>query len=492
MRTKLIPNFIPDLTIHFKIKMTDTSKSLGTAPILSLLAKYCIPSVLAMLVQVLYTFVDSIFIGHFIGHHGLAAITLVFPILVFSSGFGMLVGVGACSSISLLLGQRRLEEAEKTLGNAFSLIFLISSIMTITLLTLGTIFVNCSEVVPEVQRMAKTFLWISVSFGILPSLMFGLNNIIRVQGNPKIAMGSIMLGFILNSLFNPLFIGVFKWGVAGSALATSLAQGITTIWILCFLTSSKSLLKLKWKNMPLNWKICGPILSIGLAPFLAQSASSLQGLFLNLQLEHYGQEVALTISGIIYRIALIIFVVVLGLYQGAQPILGFNYGARQFARVLKTWRLVILISSIWCFLTVGLIILFPLRTMAFFTDLTPEISEICVLAIRASLFMCFLMGFQVCVSQYFQTIGKPKLSIFLSLTRQVIFMIPAIFTLPIIFGHLGFQPLSGIWFSYVISDMLAFSLAAFFFFRESRLLKTGKISSKVPQMELDNEPWGIN
>ena len=468
--------------------MVDHSKALGSAPILTLLARYCIPSVLAMLVQVLYTFVDSIFIGQFVGREGLAAITLVFPIVVFCNGFGMLVGVGACSCISLLLGQRRLEEAEKTLGNAFSMIFLFAFLMTIGLLILGTAFVNASTVSLPVKQMAKTFLWIAISCSLIPSLMFGLNNIIRVQGNPRIAMTSIMLGFLLNSLFNPFFIVVLHLGVAGSALATAVAQAIATVWILCFLTSPHSLLKLKWKNLPLDWKICSPVLAIGLAPFLAQSASSLQGIFLNMQLESYGKEVALTTSGVVYRIALVVFSVVLGIYQGAQPILGFNYGARQFSRVLQTWKRTILITTIWCIASISLVVLFPYHVMAVFTPLTPELRAICGPALRLSLIMCLLMGFQVVVSQYFQTIGKPRLSIFLSLTRQFIFMIPGLFFLPRIFEACGLDGLLGVWCSFTFSDVLAFFLAGAFFLQECQRLKSSQISQLSSTSQIETTP----
>ena len=470
--------------------MNDSSKALGTAPILTLLARYSIPSVLAMLAQVLYTFVDAIFIGHFVGEKGLAAISLVFPLVVFSSGFGMLVGIGSCSYISILLGQRRLDEAEKTLGNAFCMIFLFYFVMLCLIMIPGTLFVEHSAVSPEVQQMAKTFLWISIGCGVFPSLMFGLNNIIRVQGNPKIAMCSIMLGFLLNSVFNPIFIALFNLGVAGSALATALAQSITTVWILCFLTSSRSLLKLRLKNMRLDWKICAPVLSIGTAPFLAQCASSLQGLFLNIQLAHYGQEAALTVSGINYRIALVVFTVVIGIFQGAQPILGFNFGARQFDRVLKAWKLAILIATIWCFSTISIVIIFPLKSLAFFTQLTPELEAIGSLALRASLCMGLLMGFQVIVSQAFLTIGKPVLSTILSLSRQVLFMIPALFILPKLFPLFGWDPLNGVWCSYTLADLLAFILTLCFFLRESRILRSGQVSSNhlKPSVSITDPP----
>ncbi len=471
----------------------DHSKALGTAPVFSLLLKYGIPAVFAMLIQVLYTIVDSIFIGQFVGNDGFAAITLIFPFIVLGSGCGMLVGVGACSYISLLLGQRKLNEAEKTLGNAVCMILIFSLITPLILLVFATWLVHSSSISPRVHEMASTFLWISIPCGVLPSLMFGLNNIIRVQGNPNIAMSNIIFGFLINAIFNPIFIAVFHWGVAGSALATVLAHTLTTIWILFFLTSPFSLLKIRWKNFWLQWSICGPVLAIGLAPFVAQVAASLQGMVLNIALKSFGGEMALTVSGVIYRVALVVFTVVLGIYQGVQPILGYNYGARQFHRVFAAWRLAIGLATVWCIGSVSLVLLFPVQTIALVSnEMTPEFISMSAPALRISLAMCILMGFQVIVSMYFQTTGKPRLSIFLSLTRQVLFMIPAILILPRIFPYFGLPALTGVWCSYPVADLLAFLLSSFFFYHESAQLKSGNIQSsilpEVPISTIESQP----
>ncbi|MDO4570567.1 MAG: MATE family efflux transporter [Planctomycetia bacterium] len=465
----------------------DNSKALGTEPVSRLLLKYSTPAVLGMLVQILYTIVDTIFIGHFVGNDGLAAVTLVFPIVVFSSGFGMLVGVGACSYIALLLGQRRLDEAEKTLGNAFSMILIFTLTMTLVLLVAGNVYVNQTDTTPEIRAMAKTFLSIAIATGIIPAIMFGLNNIVRVQGNPNIAMGVFVLGSILNAVFNPIFVGWFQMGVAGSAWATALAQTIAMCWVLRFFLGSNSLLKLRTKNLKLDWSICKPVLTIGLAPFITQSVASLQGMLLMHQLTTYGDETALAVWGVIYRAALVIFMVVLGIYQGAQPILGYNYSARQFDRVRQTFQLAILVSSIWCVIAYIPIMIFPNLLVRIFTELTPRMAEISTLAVRCSLGMMLFLGFQVVSSHYFQAVGKPYLSLFLSMTRQVIFLIPLLVITPRLMVYFHFPAITGIWAAFLISDTMSCLLTAYFYRREILQLISGKVKISILR-DAENPP----
>lgn len=462
----------------------DHSQSLGTDPIHRLLLRYSIPAVIGMIVQVLYTLVDAMFIGHFVGENGLAAVTLVFPISVFSTGFGLLVGVGSCSCIALLLGQRRLEEAEKTLGNAFVLLLWLGLLTAVSLLPLGYLFITCSDTSTDIQGMAWTFLLITITFSVLPGVTFGLNNIIRVQGNPHIAMWTLLIGAILNTLLNPLFVGFFRWGVAGSAWATVLSQAVAAVWVLFFFNSQRSLLRLRWACFRLKWSTCKPILLIGLAPFLTQTAASIQGMILMGQLAFYGNESALAVWGVIYRTALVVFMVVLGIYQGAQPIIGYNYGARQFDRVRQVLNQSIGVATVWCVSVLALVLLFPLQLVTLFTPLTPALQQISASAVRWSLGMMGLMGFQVISSHYFQAVGKPRLSIFLSLTRQVIFLIPAILFLPKLLIHYGQPGIMGVWMSFALADFMSFLLTFYFYHREIRALRKGQVDLSL----LNTEP----
>ena len=333
--------------------------------------------------------------------------------------------------------------------------------------------------------MAKTFLLITTVFSFLPPITFGLNNIIRAQGNPHIAMSTLIAGAILNVIFNPIFVGLFHWGVAGSAWATVLSQAITSIWVILFFCGHRSLLKLRLRYFPLKWELCWPMLLVGLAPFLTQSVSCLQGMLLMGQLTHYGGDPALTVWGVVHRSAMVIFSVVIGIYQGAQPIIGYNYGAFQYDRVLEALRKAIFLATCWCVGVVALVVLFPEQLLQVFTPMTPELKVIAATAIRWALISLILLGFQVISSHYFQAVGKPRLAIFLSMTRQIIFLIPLLLILPRVIVHFGFEPVYGVWLVFPISDTLAFLLTAVFYFREVRELKTGnvRLSRIAAQME---------
>ncbi|MDO4587171.1 MAG: MATE family efflux transporter [Planctomycetia bacterium] len=452
----------------------DHSKALGTEPIFRLLFHYSVPAVIGMLVQVLYTIVDAAFIGHYQGPDGLAAVTLAFPMTVISTGFSLLVGAGTCSIVSLLLGQRRLEEAERILGNAVSMTLVFGVLMVLFVFTISDYYIDRhTNLNADVLQMAKTFLRITMGFAFLPAIAYGLNNLIRVQGNPRIAMATLLVGTFLNIVLNPIFIGYFQWGVAGSAWATVISLALTAVWVIYYFRSSRSLLTLRWKNLKLNWNLCKPILTIGLAPFLTQLASSFQGIVLVGQLAQYGGDNAVAIWGVIYRIVIVIFLVVLGLYQGAQPIMGYNFGAKQYQRVKQVLLLSIGIACVWCFGVSLIAELFPVMLVRLFTQATPELDSLAKVAIRLSLLMTPLMGFQVISSHYFQAVGKPKLSIFLSLTRQFIILIPLLIVIPRIWG------LIGIWSSFAISDFLSAFLTFLFIRNELRNLDSGKQSLSI-------------
>ena len=453
----------------------DTSLELGEKSIFSLLVRYAVPSVIGMVVQILYNLVDAAVVGNFVGGAGLAAVTMVFPIQIFSAGFGLLIGVGSCSCVAILLGQRKLKEAEHVLSNAFTLILITSSIMIVSLLVLGHWYISQCAPNAEVDRMARVFLNITTIFGFLPPIIFGLNNIIRAQGNPHIAMATLILSSILNVILNPIFVGQFSWGVEGSAWATVISQAVTALWVVLFFRGSHSLLKLRLSLMAPRWQICKPILQIGLAPFLTQSTACLQGMLLMGLLSHYGGETALTVWGVIYRLVSMTFMVTLGIYQGAQPIIGYNYGARQFDRVLRTLRCAIWVATFWCTPITLIALLFPDNIVQIFTPLTPELALIAPMAIRVCLSMMCLLGFQVISSHYFQAVGKPWLATFLSLTRQVIFLIPLLFLLPWLFEHMGQTAIFGVWSAFPTADVLSCLLTAIFYAKEVWELKSGNV-----------------
>ncbi len=482
----------------------DKSKALGTEPVFRLLIYYAIPAVIGMLVQVSYNVVNSIFVGQFVGPDGLAAVTLVFPISVLGTACSMLVGVGSCAVISMLLGQEKRDEAQRVLGNAMFLFFVIFLLLFVLIISFGHWFIECADVTPQVSEMACQYMYITMAFAVLPGIAYGLNNIIRVQGNPHVAMATLLVGAILNTILDPIFIYVLGWGVNGAAWATVLSQSVACTWVILFLCSKKSLLKIRLGNIRFRPEIAKPVLKIGLAPFLIQVAACFQGVLLLTQLAKYGVQydpahggdVAIATWGITFRVGMIVFLVIVGIYQGAQPIIGYNYGARQFPRVKAATLQAILIATIWCvccwaFLQLNTDAVVRVFTKTAMTDMeeyeeiepsaTPSpilqplspaeeaaksrlLVKVAPFALRVSLLMMPLIGFQVLASHYFQAVGKPGISIFLSLSRQVTILIPAIWIFPILWG------ITGIWYAFAFSDFIAAVITWVFLRRELRIL----------------------
>ena len=483
----------------------DKSKALGTEPVFRLLMYYTVPAVIGMLVQVTYSIVDGIFVGKFVGPDGLAAVTLVFPISVLGPACGMLVGAGSCAVISMLLGQRRIAEAERVLGTAIFLMIGFFSLLAVGIFLFGHHLLGREGVTPDVTRMAADYMVITMAFAVLPGIVYGLNNVIRVQGNPHVAMATLLVGAILNTILDPLFIYVFDWGVRGAAWATVVSQAVAGIWVILFLLSKKSLLKLRLSNIRFRMEIAKPVLKIGLAPFLIQLAACFQGILLVSQLAKYGgdfgsvhgSDVAVSVWGISFRVGMVVFLVVVGIYQGMQPIIGYNYGAGQFSRVKAVTLQGILIAVVWCSSCAMLLQLFPNHVVRIFTKSTQAAESILVeemadagvysagsarpentaeieksrllkekapFALRVSLMMMPLIGFQVLAAHYFQAVGKPALSILLSLSRQVFILIPSIWFFPIFWG------INGIWYAFAFSDGLSACICGLFLRRELRHL----------------------
>lgn len=492
----------------------DKSKALGTEPIFRLLIHYAIPAVIGMLVQVAYNFVDGVFVGQLVGPDGLSAVTLVLPISVIGTACSMLVGVGSCAVISMLLGQRKIDEAQRVLGNAIFMFFCIFTLVFLIVLFFGDTLIGLSGATLRVAEMASDYLFITMAFAILPGIAYGLNNIIRVQGNPHVAMATILVGAILNTILDPIFIYVFDWGVCGAAWATVVAQAVACIWVVLFMCGKKSLLKLRLKYIRFRPEIAKSVMKIGLAPFLTQLAACLQGLLLVSQLAFYGtqydptfgSDVAIATWGVNFRVGMVVFFVIVGIYQGVQPIIGYNYGARQFARVKKATLQAILIATVWCVGCWGILQLNADGVVRIFTKTAladaAELEDIhsleadapeaeaakslllrqnAPMALRISVLMMPLVGFQVLASHYFQAVGKPGVSIFLSLSRQVTILIPAIWFFPSIWG------INGIWYAFAFADFSAALITWFFLRRELRILDdltagiaTAAILEKLP------------
>lgn len=441
----------------------DRSQALGQEKISKLLWEFSLPAIVGMLVNALYNIVDSIFVGNGVGDVGLTAVTIAFPIMIVIMAIGMLIGIGASTLVSIRLGEQNRQEAELILGNAFSL--MVAAVLSISLLAL--IFLDEILVLlgaePHVLPYAREFTRIILWGSIFMHIGFGLNNIIRAEGNPRVAMSTMLIAALLNMLLNPLFIFVFKLGIAGSALATVAAQAVAAAWVLYYLSSDYGLLTLRWSNLRLDKAIVWDICKIGLSPFLMQIAASAVTVLSNFSLLSYGGELAVAAYGVINRVGMLLLMPIFGISQGVQPILGYNYGAKNYKRVLEVMKLGIYAATLISVLGFVIVQLFATQIIRLFND-NPELIATGATGLRISLVMLPIIGFQIIGANYFQAAGKAGYAIFLSMSRQVIILIPAITILPRFFG------LEGVWAAMPSADIVSALLTGTYLLLEWRRL----------------------
>ncbi|HSH35486.1 MATE family efflux transporter [Schnuerera sp.] len=458
-------------------KTNDKSKFLGEEEIGKLLLKFSIPAIVGMLVNALYNIIDRIFIGKGIGSIGIGAIFVSSPVALILMAFGMLVGFGGNSLSSIRLGENKKEEAELILGNAFILLLIISIGLSIS----GLIFI---EPLLKLFGASDTILPYAVDYmsiiligAPLQAVGFGINAFIRGEGNPRIAMITMLIGAILNIILDYIFIFIFNMGIKGAALATIISQGISAIWVLSYFLGSKSMLKLKKENMILRIRIIKNIFSIGFAPFSMQLAASMVTAILNNSLNTYGGDIAVSSMGVIHSITMLILMPIFGINQGAQPIIGFNYGAKQYGRVKEAFKKAVIAATsiaIFGFLTTQII---PHKLFSIFLEKGSEmdtIANVGIKGLRIYLAMLPIIGFQIVSSNYFQATGKPKHAAFLGLSRQVLILIPALLILPKFFG------LTGVWLAGPVADLTASVITSFFIIRDLKKLENGiKINNRI-------------
>ena len=432
------------------------SKELETESVGKLLLKFSIPAVIGMLVNALYSIVDRIFVGRGVGSLALSGVAITFPITNIIMGVGMLVGTGAAAVVSIKLGQKKEKQAEKIIGNAFMLTIILSIIVTILGLAFLDPILNLFGASAETMPYAKQFASIVLVGTVLQNVGFGLNPIIRSEGDPKTAMITMLIGAILNLIINPILIFGFHLGVRGSALATIISQAVCSIWIFTYFTKGKSLLKLKKVNMKLEKNVVREIVAIGVSPFAMQVAASFVTIIINKSLEKYGGDLAIAAYSLIISIAILIVMPMLGVNQGAQPIIGYNYGAKNISRVKKALKYSIIVNT--CISTVGFIVvqLFPVQIIKIFNATDTKLIDIGSNGLSIFLFMFIFVGAQTSCVNYFQSVGKATKSMLLSLLRQVILLIP----LTIILPH--FFKLNGVWIAGPTSDFIS-SMIAFIF-----------------------------
>lgn len=427
----------------------DRSKQLGEGEVLPLLIKFSIPAIIGMLVNALYNVVDRVFVGHGVGKIGLTAITISFPLMTIMMAFSMLIGIGGNTLVSIRLGQKKKEEAEQIISNAFLLLILVAIVLAAVGLAFMTPLLKLFGASEEAMPYARQFLTIILLGGIFQNIGFGMNNFIRGEGNPRIAAATMIIGAVINTILNPIFIFGFHWGIRGSAAATVISQAISAVWVLYYFVNGKSLLKLRFANLKLRWSIVGPILAIGSAPFAMQLAASVLSTILNHALVTYGGDTAVAAMGTINSLTMLILMPIFGINQGAQPIIGFNYGAHKYDRVKDTLKYAIIGATVIVVLGFGITQLFSRPLIGLFGKGDEALIDIGARALRIFLAMLPIIGFQIVSANYFQAVGKPKQAMALSLSRQVLILIPALLILPRYFG------LDGVFLAGPVADFLS-------------------------------------
>lgn len=445
----------------------ERTKLLGEEPIGKLLLKFSIPAIIGMLVNALYNIVDRIFIGWGVNELAIGGLYVGMPISLILMAFGMLIGIGGNTLVSIRLGQDRKEDAERIAGNSIVLLLLVSVVIGIV----GLIFLEpllLSFGASEANLgYAMDYLRIILYGAPFQVLGFGMNNFIRGEGNPKIAMTTMLIGAAINIVLDPILIIWLNMGVKGAALATIISQAISAAWVMKFFISGDSILNIKKEYLKLKASIIKEIVSLGFAPFSMQVAASLVTILLNTNLQKHGGDLATSSMGIIQSLTMLILMPMFGINQGSQPIIGFNYGAKNYDRVKETLRYAVF-SAVGIG-TFGLVLtqLFPIQLFKLFMgtgDSLDQITKIGVPGMRIYLSMLPLIGFQVVGSNYFQATGKPTQSAFLSLSRQVLVIIPVLIFLPRILG------LNGVWLAAPISDIIATILTAIFLIKDLKTL----------------------
>ena len=461
--------------------------SLGTDNIGSLLWRYAAPAIIAMASNSIYHIIDSIFVGHGVGGAAIAGMAITMPIMNIAGAFGAMVGVGAAARMSIRLGEGNMQAAEKTLANAVMLNLILGfALMAFMLIFLDPILQLFSggNASAETIGYARDFMRIILLGNMTQHMYLGLNEQIRASGYPQKSMRIILTAVALNLCLNPLFIFKFGWGIKGSALATVISQAVSFLIASSHFCQKSSFVRFRRAAFVLDWKIIKAIISIGLAPFMVNICASLVAAFVNTALFKYGgtgvhdvvqtthasADIFVGAYGIANRVVMLLIMVIQGLNQGMQPIVGYNFGAKQYDRVRKALYL-----TIGCGMTISTLgflacQIFPEGIASLFVDSAKGGDETLMIAaasqaMRIIVTMFPLVGFQIVAAAFFQYIGHAKLAIFVSMTRQMLFLLPLLWIIPRYMGA------TGVWMSMPIADCASITLAAILLYRELKRLR---------------------
>lgn len=425
---------------------------LGTKPVGKLLAQYALPAIIAMTAASLYNIIDRVFIGQVVGPMAISGLAIMFPFMILAAAFGAAVGVGAATTISVKLGQKDYESAENTLGNTITLNLIIGlAFGGICLLFLDPIlrFFGASD---TTLPYARDFMQIILAGNVFSHMYFGMNAVLRAASKPRMAMFATIFTVAMNILLDAVFILWWHWGIKGAAFATVISQVLALCWQMKLFANKNELLHLKRGIYKLKANLVRNIISIGISPFLMNACACIIVIFINNQLVKFGGDIAVGAYGIANSIAMIFIMFVIGLNQGMQPIAGYNYGAQQYGRMMRVVKLSI-ITAICIMLTGWALAMFaPYYCARMFTK-DPELIKGSIKAIQIIMMMYPFIGCQMVITNFFQCIGKVKISIFLSLSRQLLFLLPLLVLLPNFYG------INGVWASMPTSDLISVIVA---------------------------------
>lgn len=435
-------------------------EELAKANIGRLMLKYFIPAFVGVFLNALYNIVDRIFIGQGVGAEALSGISVIFPVMLIMMAFGMLIGIGTGVMVSINLGKKDIIIAEKTIGTGFLLMIFVSVTVMISTYILKEPILHSFGSTPETFQYANDYLNIILAGTSFMIIGFSLNNVIRSEGNARIAMISMIISSVTNIVLDYVFIFWLDMGVKGAALATIISMFILMIWVLIHFQSGRSVIKLKYKNIRIDTKIISEIVAIGMAPFSMQIANSfVQGL-LNKKLIAFGGDLAAGAMGIINSVLTLFIMAIVAINMASQPIIGFNYGAKSANRVKESLKIALIASTFIAIVAFIFIETIPGLIVNLFNNDSQLLYDIAVNGIRLVILALPIVGFQVVASNFFQSVGKAKIAMFATLFRQVIMLIPLLLIFP------GFWGINGIWLAFPVADTMSAIAVSFLLVRE--------------------------
>ena len=430
-----------------------------------LLFKLAVPAIAAQIINLLYNLVDRMYIGHIanVGKLALTGVGVCLPLIMLISAFAALVSMGAAPRASIFLGKGEKDNAEKTLGNSFSLLIILSLIITVIFSLFSKDLLLIFGASENTIEFAVSYMKIYSLGTIFVQLTLGLNAFISAQGFAKTSMMTVLIGAIFNIILDPIFIFGFNMGVSGAALATIISQSLSMIWILFFLTGKKTTLKLRKKNLRLSKEIILPSILLGLAPFIMQSTESLIAVCFNSSLLKYGGDVAVGAMTILTSVMQFSMLPLTGLTQGGQPIISYNYGAKNADRVKKAFKILLISCLVYSFVLWGLAMITP-RTFVLIFNNDPELVEFTSHALRIYMAVSCVFGIQIACQQSFIALGNAKTSLFLALLRKILLLVPLIYIMPLFMA----DKTTAVFTAEPVADILAVSTTAILFFIQFR------------------------